>query len=162
MCSKCFSAALSCSALKSSEQGVSINSKQVDPVVIRPFCRLIEDGRTAELLWAAFSHISWKSWAKSELDETLLSRMCQRNHVFSWCFATGDKMNSIQHLQKGQHLRKKLHIFTLCDVSKDLIFTCWTCAQPCAPSLLLVRWSTSLSWGELIAKGQGSQEARAV
>lgn len=62
--------------------------------VIRPFCRQMEDGCTAELLWVAFSHISWKSWATSDLGEVLLSDMCHRNHVFSWCLATRDKTNS--------------------------------------------------------------------
>lgn len=64
--------------------------------IIRPFCRQMEDGCTAELLWVAFSHISWKSWATSDSDEVLLSDMCHRNHIFSWCLATRDKTNSIK------------------------------------------------------------------
>lgn len=125
--------------------------------VIRPFYRQKEDGCTAELLWVAFSHVSFKCWATSDLDEAVLSDMCHRNHVFSWCLATRDKTTTIKLYQMSPEkvvLMEETAYF--CPMSydwgshflkkKSKIFTYWTCnwkgcqcSQPPASSLLSAR-----------------------
>lgn len=64
----------------------------------------MEDGCTAELLWVAFSHISWKSGGTSDLGEVLLSDMCIEIMSSADALPPETKQivpNDIKRLQKG-------------------------------------------------------------